>query len=116
MQVQRLQPPAAAAPKASTEAHAPKIFAALAKRLAENPQLAHEVRATVKFVVEGHEQTFALGGKDPKVVDATFTLGDADFTALAKGANARQLFQHGKLRVDGDIAVAHRLGILKGLI
>jgi hypothetical protein len=26
------------------------------------------------------------------------------------------LYQHGKLRVDGDVSVAHRLGLLKGLL
>jgi 3-hydroxyacyl-CoA dehydrogenase/3a,7a,12a-trihydroxy-5b-cholest-24-enoyl-CoA hydratase len=47
---------------------------------------------------------------------ATLTLTDADLAALAGGkASARDLYQHGKLRVDGDVSVAHRLGFLKGL-
>ncbi|MBA3454455.1 MAG: SCP2 sterol-binding domain-containing protein, partial [Deltaproteobacteria bacterium] len=112
--------PAAAAaspPAASTEAQAPKIFAALTKRIAENPGVASEVRATLKFVVDGNEQTFALGGKDPKKVDATVTITDADLVALTTGkATAKSLYQFGKLRVDGDVSVAHRLGFLKALI
>jgi len=110
-------PAAAAAPKASSEAQAGKIFAALTKRLAENPALQQEVRATLKFVVEGTEQVFAIGGADAKKVDATLKISDADLVALASGkATAKNLFQHGKLTVDGDVSVAHRLGFLKGLL
>ena len=114
-------PPAAATVPAATAAksdpHAPKIFAALAKRLADNPGLKNEVRATVKFDVDGQSQTFSLGGADAKKVDATLTISDADFAALVGGkATARQLFQHGKLRVDGDVSVGHRLGFLNNLI
>jgi hypothetical protein len=36
---------------------------------------------------------------------------------LASGkATARELFQQGKLWIDGDVSVGHRLGFLKGLI
>ena len=109
---------AAAAPKSSSDSQAPKIFAALTKRLAENPGLKNELRATVKVVITDPDasQTLELG-PDPKQLDATITLSDADFASLASGkSTARQLFQHGKLRVDGDVSVAHRLGFLKGLI
>ena len=34
---------------------------------------------------------------------------------LAQG-NVKSLFQHGKVRVDGDVSVAHRLGFLKGVL
>jgi 3-hydroxyacyl-CoA dehydrogenase/3a,7a,12a-trihydroxy-5b-cholest-24-enoyl-CoA hydratase len=62
-------------------------------------------------------QTLELGGADPARIDATLVIGDADLAALASGkATAKQLFQHGKLRVEGDLSVAHRLGFLKGLI
>jgi len=109
--------PAAAAPAASAapkaEAQAPKIFAALTKRIAENPGLKQEVRATVKFDIEGASQTFELGGNST----ATISASDADFVSLVTGkASAKSLFQHGQLRVDGDVTVAHRLGFLKGLI
>jgi 3-hydroxyacyl-CoA dehydrogenase/3a,7a,12a-trihydroxy-5b-cholest-24-enoyl-CoA hydratase len=111
--------PAAAPAKPAAEAQAPKILAALARRLAENPGLVQEVRATVALVVKdpAHEQTLQLGGADPARIDATVTISDADLAALAGGkATARELFQHGQLRVDGDVSVAHRLGFLKGLI
>jgi hypothetical protein len=31
-------------------------------------------------------------------------------------ASVRDLYQRGRLRVDGDVTIAHRLGFLKGLI
>lgn len=109
--------PAAAPAAAKADAQAPAIFAALTKRIAENPGLASEVRATVKFVVDGNQQVFALGGKDPNVVDATLTINDADLVSLVSGkANAKALYQHGQLKVDGDVSVAHRLGFLNKLI
>ncbi|MBA2542903.1 MAG: SDR family NAD(P)-dependent oxidoreductase [Deltaproteobacteria bacterium] len=109
-------PAPAAAPAAKTEANAPKIFAALDKRLAENPGLKQELRATVKLVVEGATKVLELGA-DPKKIDATLTISDADFTALTSGkATAKSLFQFGKMKVDGDVSVAHRLGFLKGLV
>jgi 3-hydroxyacyl-CoA dehydrogenase/3a,7a,12a-trihydroxy-5b-cholest-24-enoyl-CoA hydratase len=108
--------PAAAAPAASKpagEPNATKFFAALTKRLGENASLKNEVRANVTFNVTdpNASQSFDLGG-DAK---ATLTIADADLPALASG-NVRSLYQHGKLKVDGDVSVAHRLGFLKGLI
>jgi 3-hydroxyacyl-CoA dehydrogenase/3a,7a,12a-trihydroxy-5b-cholest-24-enoyl-CoA hydratase len=103
--------PAAAAPKA--DPNAPKFFAALDKRLAENKQLAAEVRANLTFNVKDPEasKSFALGGD----VQTVLTIADADLPALASG-NIKSLYQHGKVRIDGDISVAHRLGFLKGVI
>jgi len=46
-----------------------------------------------------------------------FTVRDEDLAALARGTtDARSLYQHGKLRVDGDVRVAHRLGFLHKLV
>ena len=46
--------------------------------------------------------------------DTTLTLDDATLAALAKGdADAADLFQHGKLRVDGDLAGARSLDWLR---
>jgi len=102
----------AAAPTAKADAIAPKIFAALDKRLAENPGLKQEIRAVLKLVVDGNEKTIDAGGSA-----ATITISDGDFAALVGGkATAKSLFQHGKLKVDGDVSVAHRLGFLKGLV
>jgi 3-hydroxyacyl-CoA dehydrogenase/3a,7a,12a-trihydroxy-5b-cholest-24-enoyl-CoA hydratase len=104
--------PAAAAPAAkSADPNAPKFFAALDKRLADNKGLAGEVRAKLTFKVDGNEKTYDLGGNTV----ATISIADADLPALAQG-NVKSLFQHGKVRIDGDVSVAHRLGFLKGVI
>ena len=105
---------AAAAPAAAkTDPNAPKFFAALDKRLAENKQLAAEVRANLTFEVKDPDasKSFELGGSSKTVL----TIADADLPALAAG-NIKSLYQHGKVRIDGDISVAHRLGFLKGVI
>jgi 3-hydroxyacyl-CoA dehydrogenase/3a,7a,12a-trihydroxy-5b-cholest-24-enoyl-CoA hydratase len=109
--------PARAVPAA--EPQAPKVFAALGKRLADKPGLAQEVRATVRFDVKNPDvsHTLALGGADPNKVDAVCTISDADLAQLASGnATPQKLYQQGKLRIDGDVSVGHRLGFLKGLI
>jgi len=104
--------PAAAAPAAkSADPNAPKFFAALDKRLADNKGLAGEVRAKLTFKVDGNEKTYDLGGNTV----ATIVIADADLPALAQG-NIKSLFQHGKVRIDGDVSVGHRLGFLKGVI
>jgi 3-hydroxyacyl-CoA dehydrogenase/3a,7a,12a-trihydroxy-5b-cholest-24-enoyl-CoA hydratase len=107
-------PAAAAAPaKPSAEPNAPKFFAALDKRLADNKGLAGEVHATVTFKVSDPDatKTFELGGD----TQLTITIADGDLPELATGT-VRALFQHGKVRIDGDVSVAHRLGFLKGLL
>jgi 3-hydroxyacyl-CoA dehydrogenase/3a,7a,12a-trihydroxy-5b-cholest-24-enoyl-CoA hydratase len=112
----------AAAPKG---AQAATIFAALDKRFAEKPDLAKEVQAVlvVKTTDPDSVWTIHAAGASPSVTQgatagasSTLTLADADLAALARGTtSARDLYQHGKLRVDGDVSVAHRLGFLKGL-
>ena len=66
---------------------------------------------TFKVTDPAFEKTYDLGG-DTAV---TFTIKDADLAGLAAG-NSKSLYQHGQLRVDGDVSVAHRLGFLKGLV
>ena len=116
----------AAASSAPAAANAPAIFEALGKRLVDKPELAGEMKAVIRFAVTDPDATFTvdMAGVAPSVATgdggeaaATFTVSDADLTALVKGeATARDLFQRGKLRVDGDLSAAHRLGFLKGLI
>jgi 3-hydroxyacyl-CoA dehydrogenase/3a,7a,12a-trihydroxy-5b-cholest-24-enoyl-CoA hydratase len=114
--------PAAAPPIA---ARAPAIFAALEKRLAENPALAGELGAVATFQITAPDAAWTVdlakgpgsvrAGKDPAAA-ATLTISDEDFTALVQNpAAGRDFFQRGKLRVDGDVRVAQRLGFLKGL-
>jgi len=48
---------------------------------------------------------------------ATFTVIGEELLALVKGTEtAQSLYQHGKLRVDGDVRYAHRLAFLKQLV
>jgi len=118
-------PSTGAKAEAPKGAAAPTIFAALDKRFAEKPDLAKEVQAVlvVKTTDPDSVWTIHAAGASPSVTQgatagasSTLTLSDADLAAIAKGTKtARDLFQHGKLRVDGDVSVAHRLGFLKGL-
>jgi 3-hydroxyacyl-CoA dehydrogenase/3a,7a,12a-trihydroxy-5b-cholest-24-enoyl-CoA hydratase len=118
---------AAAAPAAPTRvgtAKAPAIFAALGERLAKNPGWVKEVSAVVQFVVTGPDGAWTADlkngsgsvkqGTDPKA-DVTLKISDDDLAALAKDGNLRDLYQHGQIRVDGDVRAATRLTILKGL-
>jgi 3-hydroxyacyl-CoA dehydrogenase/3a,7a,12a-trihydroxy-5b-cholest-24-enoyl-CoA hydratase len=118
-------PAAASAAPASAEVMAPKIFKALQERLAKNPGLAKEVDAVISFKVKdaGFDFTADLKGGSPSVkpgLDAKagtrLTLTDEALAALAKGESAQSLFQHGQIRVDGEVLAAHRLGFLKQLV
>ena len=89
--------------------------AALAKRLADNPGLQQELHATVVLDVKDAGVRHTIGSGDKP--DAVLTLDDADLASLASGkATAQRLYQQGKLRIDGDVSVGHRLGFLKGLV
>jgi len=113
-------------PKSSGSASAPAIFKALQERLAKSPELAAEVKALIQFKLTSPEGAWAAdlrsapgsvseGTKEGATV--TLTLADEDLLALVKGtATAREQYQQGKLRVDGDVQVAHRLGFLKNLV
>lgn len=103
--------------------HAPGIFERLSARLRDNPALAGELGAAVTFVVSGQAWTADLrkgagtvtAGKSADAT-TTFTLSDDDLVVLVKGEESpQQLHQKGRLRIDGDVRVAHRLGLLKGL-
>jgi len=116
------------APAASgaSGAQAKAIFDALGKRIAETPNLVKETAAVIQFRIKSPDAAYVVdlktgagAVKAGTVADATstMTIADEDLAELAKGAtDARALFQQGKLRVDGDVTVAHRLGFLKKLI
>ena len=75
----------------------------------------------MQFVVKSPDSAFAV---DPsgtvtegrvEGAQTTLTLSDEDLAALAAGkTDARSLFQHGKLRVDGLVTPAHHLSFLVG--
>ena len=116
---------AAPSAPASAEVLAPKVFKALQDRLAKNPALAKEVDAVIAFKVKdaGFEFTAELTGASPSVksgADAKagtrIILTDEALGALTRGESAQKLFQHGQLRVEGELTAAHRLGFLKQLV
>ncbi|MBI2892266.1 MAG: SDR family NAD(P)-dependent oxidoreductase [Deltaproteobacteria bacterium] len=115
----------AAPPAAPKEAKSPAIFKALEERLAKNPKLAAEVGKLVQFAVSSPDRSWVVDlrsgagavreGTDAQAA-ATFRIDDEDLAVLAKDPQkAKDLFMHGKLRVDGDIRLAHKLGFLNGL-
>jgi 3-hydroxyacyl-CoA dehydrogenase/3a,7a,12a-trihydroxy-5b-cholest-24-enoyl-CoA hydratase len=118
--------PASEAPKKEGAASAPAIFQALQERLAKSPELAPEVGGLLQFKLVEPESAWVVDlrtapgtvtqGTQPGTT-ATLKLADEDLLALVKGtAAARELYMKGKLRIDGDVRVAQRLGFLKNLV
>jgi 3-hydroxyacyl-CoA dehydrogenase/3a,7a,12a-trihydroxy-5b-cholest-24-enoyl-CoA hydratase len=115
----------ASAPPPSA-ARAPAIFAALEARLAENPDLAREIDAVVQFEIKDPDALFTVEAREGKArasqggalsPTATLTLSDQDLDSLVRGEiGAQELYQRGRMRVDGDVRVAHRLGYLNNLL
>ena len=118
--------PKAAAPVAQSarEAAAGKVFAALSARVAATPGLVAEVGAVLKFHVTSPDAVWTVDLKNGAgavtagagaTSDATLTLADEDLERLAKGDDPRGLFQLGRLRIDGDVRAAKKIGFLKQL-
>jgi 3-hydroxyacyl-CoA dehydrogenase/3a,7a,12a-trihydroxy-5b-cholest-24-enoyl-CoA hydratase len=114
----------AAAPKA---AQSGAVFAALAAKLKADPQLVKGLAGQVlQFKISAPEASWLLdlSGAAPKLEQngagkpaASFTIADEDLAMLAAGkAAARDLYQRGKLRVDGETRLVRQLGLLSGLI
>ncbi|HEX4513851.1 MAG TPA: SCP2 sterol-binding domain-containing protein, partial [Polyangiaceae bacterium] len=111
-----LVPTPVTAPKPSANTNnAPKIFEALTKRIQDNPKLASEIGAVIQFVVDGKKYDVGFDAKQGSAPAAIVTINDEDLTELAKGASVQSLYQKGQLRVDGDVRLAHKLGIFKGV-
>jgi alkyl sulfatase BDS1-like metallo-beta-lactamase superfamily hydrolase len=110
----------------SIEPAAPRVIAALRKRLQDEPGLASVVGAVVALVVKDPDAAFTLdlsagagcvADGAPTAAKTTLTIADADLLQLASGqAELRRLHQHGQLRVDGDVGVVHRLSFLQRLL
>jgi 3-hydroxyacyl-CoA dehydrogenase/3a,7a,12a-trihydroxy-5b-cholest-24-enoyl-CoA hydratase len=111
-------PPATSAPTSA------ETFKKLAERLSQNPGLAKEVGVVLQFDVKSPDKSWVVDmtsagavreGTDSKAT-TVFRIADADLVALCKDpASSRDLYQRGKLRVDGDVRLAHKLGFLKDL-
>ncbi|MGH6908077.1 MAG: SCP2 sterol-binding domain-containing protein, partial [Aestuariivirga sp.] len=121
---------AASAPASAKPAKVGKageIFAALAKRMEADKKASNGLAGSiVQFKLREPEASWVidLSGKTPKVeagtsakATATFGIADDDLVALAKGeAQVKDLYQRGRLRVDGDVTLARELGVLSKLI
>ena len=77
----------------------------------------------VQFVVTAPDASYVADFKGAGAVkegsgkaDVTLTLSDDDLEALAKGEPLRDLYQHGRVRLDGDTRIAQKITFLKGLV
>ena len=106
------------------EAHAAKIFEALKARMAQLPEVDKKSGATIQFKITSPEGAWVVDLKTGSVrpgtasdAACTLTIDDADLLSLARGEKTAQaLYQRGKLRVDGDVFVAHRLDFMKHVL
>ena len=117
---QAAAPSSSAAPKAAAQADA--IFAALSQRLAQDAGAGKAIGALMQLNVDGTAWLVdgtsgaVRKGSDAKAATVV-TISDEDLQALAKGSQSVQsLYQHGQLRVDGDVGPAHGLSVLCGLL
>jgi 3-hydroxyacyl-CoA dehydrogenase/3a,7a,12a-trihydroxy-5b-cholest-24-enoyl-CoA hydratase len=116
----------AAAPAAKKESLLPKILKAIEERVAKNGGLVKEVGAVVHVHVKDAGTTWTLDLKSGTgsvkasaegKADTTLVLDEEALVELSKGTeSAQSLFQRGRIRVDGDIRPATRLGFLKQVI
>lgn len=117
-------PVAAASPSSTGSARAPALFRALGERWASTPELAREVGATLQFILTEPSGAWVVEARDTPAVregkaeraDVTLRLSDETLMELAQDPRAAsRLYQQGKLRVDGDVRLASRLGFLAQL-
>lgn len=102
------------------------VFEQLAKRVAANPDLVGKVKAVFEYHITRDGKEAAVwtvdlkngpgsvrsGAVDGKA-DASITISDEDFVALATGkAKAQKLFMSGRLKVKGNIMLAQKLEAL----
>lgn len=113
-------PPAATpSPAAPAEPTPTSIFARMAKRVVENPDLASKIGASFQFNLTGAQGgSWLVNLKDASEVrsgalsgaDCTITMSDADFVALATGKlNPMAAFSSGKLKLQGNPMTAMKL-------
>ena len=115
--------PASTASKATSEAHAIMIFATLQKQM-DSIKASAGLNQLFQFNLHEPEGNwlvdFAQGTvTEAKTENAAIILGisDENLLALSSGQrDARELYQRGELRVDGDARLASQLQFLHGLL
>lgn len=122
-------PAAAAAQSPATQAAAPAATSkqgsasAVVKALGSKTEQLKGVGAVIQVLVKEPEGAFVIDGKagavregkDPAAT-TTVTLSDEALTELGKGGELRDMFQRGRVRVDGEVGPARKLDVLKGLL
>lgn len=106
-------PTAASAPKAEApkKVHTPEVRASIEASLQALPAA---LKGTLAIHVQDLDVRFVISLDSRKlvsesvVVDATLTLPDAAWPEVAKGL--RRAYQHGYVRIDGNLALASQLG------
>ncbi len=112
--------PAAATPPTTPAEPTPAlIFERIAKRVAENPDLAGKIGASFQFNLTGEQKnSWVIDLKNAAEVrrgelpgaDCTISMSDADFVALATGKlNPMAAFSSGKLKLQGNPMIAMKL-------
>ena len=104
---------------------APALLKALGERLSKTPGIAKEVGAVLQLDVKNPDASWVIDlsgagavreGKEPRAT-TVLRIDDEDLVALSKDpSQAQSLYQHGKLRVDGDVRPATKLSFLKDLV
>jgi 3-hydroxyacyl-CoA dehydrogenase/3a,7a,12a-trihydroxy-5b-cholest-24-enoyl-CoA hydratase len=81
-----------------------------------------DIAGTIQFQVKNPDAAFFVDAKSAgegtaKAATTTIRIDEDDLAAIVKGqANPLDLYMHGKLRVDGNVANAHKLGFLQNLL
>jgi 3-hydroxyacyl-CoA dehydrogenase/3a,7a,12a-trihydroxy-5b-cholest-24-enoyl-CoA hydratase len=109
----------AAAEPSGREPVAPTLFG----KLAEAADVLSALGADrIQFRVQGPDASYVVDPREGKVIEgeaadaaAVITVADEDLAALLAGQPIQSLYQRGKLRVDGDVRIAHHLAALSWL-
>jgi 3-hydroxyacyl-CoA dehydrogenase/3a,7a,12a-trihydroxy-5b-cholest-24-enoyl-CoA hydratase len=117
---------AASASSSKRKAQAPEIFEALKTALEGKGQKNAGLNHIMQFDVREPDAVWSVDfSVSPATVVAAkaanaavvFGIDDADLVALVRSkATPRDLYQHGKLRVNGDVALAKHLDFLRDLV
>ena len=113
-------------PKARKAGRGAEIFAALEQRLAKNPKALNGLAGhVVEFRLSEPAASWSLDLRSAPLVaagahreaQAIFGIADEDLVALASSrATAHELFQRGRLRVQGELRLAKELAVFSDLI
>ena len=114
-------PTSAPAPAEARQGAAPGIFDRLKTRLATTPATGRG--AIIQFRITAPDDAWVVDLRNGGSVsqgaaerpNATLTLDDEALAALVDGDAPKDLFQRGKLRIDGDFRIAQSLDFMQGL-